>query len=161
MKRNEIFNQIIRREMPDLEQVRQNCHNKIVVEISTEHSGQRKRPIFRFKPAIIIIVSMLLLSMSVGAYYIIVRNEKIFKAIVVEIEITDDWQIITVEPLKGEQILSVMDDAKILKFHIGELDDIGVAVGDIITVEHSGMLLQSSPPQVHAISWSIFEKADK
>ena len=91
----------------------------------------------------------------------IIRNEKIFKATVIEIDINDDWQIMTVEPLENEQILSVMDEAIILKIDISELDDIGVAVGDIITIEHSGILMQSSPPQVHAVNWSIFEKAEK
>ena len=91
----------------------------------------------------------------------ITKNETIFKAAVVEIEINDDFEIITVEPLEGEQILSVMDGGNILKFDISELDDIGVSIGDIIIVEHAGILLQSLPPKVHAINWSIHEKADK
>jgi hypothetical protein len=42
MKRNEIFKQIIRNEMPDIEQIRTHCHNQAANEISAENATPKK-----------------------------------------------------------------------------------------------------------------------
>ena len=70
MKGKEIIDNIVRAKMPDKEKIRENCHNQNAVEISAQHNGQIKRPMLKFKPAIITAICLVLFSIGVSAYYI-------------------------------------------------------------------------------------------
>ena len=59
MKGNEIIKNIIREEMPDIEQVRMKCLNQEADKISTEHSRNKKRPVGKTVLVAIIILSLM------------------------------------------------------------------------------------------------------
>jgi len=65
---------------------------------------------------------------------------------------------ILVEPVEGEEENLSSDK---ISFSMSDLNDIGVAIGDIITVEYDGKIAESYPAQIKALSWSIYEKADE
>jgi hypothetical protein len=67
MKEIEIINHVVRGEMPDLEQVRQNCHNKAANEISLNGSTQKRHQLFTL-PKMKIIATALAVVLVVGLF---------------------------------------------------------------------------------------------
>ena len=74
-------------------------------------------------------------------------DERSFLAIIVEI--TNNT--VVVEPLEGEEILSVADR---ISFSDENLDDINASVGDTVNILYLGEILTSYPAQVNAVSWT-------
>ena len=79
------------------------------------------------------------------------QTEVYFKATVLEIS----GNSVLVEPLEGESIRSSADK---ITFSKTNLDNIGAAVGDIVSVAYSGEVMESYPGQIIVIKWSMFQK---
>jgi hypothetical protein len=71
------------------------------------------------------------------------------------IEIYEDS--VLVEAVEGESIRSSSD---LFTFGTKELEEIGIMVGDLVTITHTGEIRESYPAQITVISWEIHEKAD-
>ena len=63
---------------------------------------------------------------------------------------------VIVEPLDGEDILHSAD---VISFGTAGLDDIGVAIGDIVAVTYNGMIREIYPATIDVIKWSMVEKS--
>lgn len=78
-------------------------------------------------------------------------NSVSFHAMILEI----NGNNIIVQPMEGEKELRSSDK---IEFSRTELEDIDVAVGDVVTITYSGEIAESYPAQIGAISWSIYEE---
>ena len=63
----------------------------------------------------------------------------------------------TVEPLAGEDILRLADK---IYFCTSSLDDIGITVGDTVSITYTGTIKETYPAQIDVKHWSIFEKSE-
>ena len=79
-------------------------------------------------------------------------EEYIFKAVIMEIY---DGSVI-VEPMENEDIRASSDK---LTFGISELGYINPQIGDIVSVAYTGIVRESHPAQIDALSWSVIKKA--
>lgn len=64
-----------------------------------------------------------------------------------------DGNSIIVQPMEGEKESRSSDK---IAFSRAELEDIDVAVGDVVTITYNGGIAESYPAQIRAISWSIY-----
>jgi hypothetical protein len=57
---------------------------------------------------------------------------------------------VVVEPLAGKSVLNTADR---ISFVTKGLDDIGAAVGDVVTVAYTGVLTETYPARITAVWW--------
>ena len=72
-----------------------------------------------------------------------------FNATILEIHST----YVLVEPLAGQAILRSSDR---ITFTSGHLNKIDASVGDVVTIQYNGYVMESYPARIIAISWSLF-----
>ena len=70
-------------------------------------------------------------------------------ATILEIHSTD----VIVEPLAGQAILRSADRIIFLSGHLNKID---ASVGDVVTIQYDGRVMESYPARIIAISWSLF-----
>ena len=64
---------------------------------------------------------------------------------------------VLVEPLEGEDILR---SSNRITFRTDRLDKIGVSVNDIVTIQYTGVVMESYPAQIIPVIWSIYKKSN-
>jgi hypothetical protein len=74
-----------------------------------------------------------------------------FNAKILEIHSTE----VLVEPLAGQDILRSADRIIFLSGHLNKID---VSVGDVVTIQYNGAVMESYPARIIAISWSILQR---
>ena len=79
------------------------------------------------------------------------NGEYTFNAVIKSI----DESGVLVEVCEGEDLLRSSDQ---ITFSHKDLDDIIAEVGDTVTVTYNGVVMESYPAQITALSWSIFKK---
>ncbi|MEA4815243.1 MAG: immunoglobulin-like domain-containing protein [Lachnospiraceae bacterium] len=103
---------------------------------------------------LLLFISIMFLLLSAGCKKD--NNSETYKFNAKVLEIYEN-SILT-EPIEDEKEKLSSDK---ISFSTANLEDIGVAVGDIVTIEYNGKIAESYPAQITALSWFIYEKANE